>query len=583
VSEPSVRRFRGRLLAILATGILVRIVYVLLQPRFDPAFARPILDGAYYTDLARSLASGGSVPGVYYMPPLYPWALAAFFRLFGESWSVIYVIQHAAIVVAAGLLALVARRAAGDAAGLGTAALALLYHPALFFASRPLGEPLALLLLSAAVLLASRDDTGSAAGAGVASGLASLVRPNVLPLPFVWAAREAGRKAWGRAALLAAGTVLMLLPTACHNHAVSGHWIPVSANGGIVFWLGNAPGAVGVYTPSAGFTGALATQQQESINEAGARAGRRLDAVEADGFWWREGLSARGADPAGTLKLLGLRAGLTLDNAEHGLDYAPALDRNPARWVAPLPFALLLALALFGLVAVGAKGTGGFPLWSAVLVAAAAPLAFYVSSRHRLPVAFLLTVPAGAGLAMLPKTRRWIPFAAALAALAGSLAWPSRDLVRSEHAAGLASLADLQRKNGDLASAVESARRATELDPSSAVAWFNRGVVEAVRGNVAEAERDYLAALAADPTQPDAAANLAGILVASGRAAEAPPLLEKALAVWPRHSVGWTNLVVAYAASGDLGRARDAVRRGEVAGVALDPDLVKTVQGDDGR
>src|SRR6185436_17149901 len=111
--------------------------------------------------------------------------------------------------------------------------------------------------------------------------------------------------------------------------------VPVSANGGVVFWLGNAPGAVGVYTPAAGFTGSLATQQREAIDEASARAGRALDAVEADGFWWREGLRVRAADPAGTIALLIRRALLTIDSAEHGLDYAPALDENPLRFAAP--------------------------------------------------------------------------------------------------------------------------------------------------------------------------------------------------------------------------------------------------------
>jgi tetratricopeptide (TPR) repeat protein len=274
---------------------------------------------------------------------------------------------------------------------------------------------------------------------------------------------------------------------------------------------------------------------------------------------------------------------LTLDSAEHGLDYAPALDANPLRFAAPLPFAFLLGLAVFGVAALGFARTGGFALWSSVLVAAAAPLVFYVSSRHRLPLAFLLAVPAGTGFAALGTTRRYLPYAAGAGALALSLAVPSGDFVQTEKASALAVVADVQRKAGELDAAAETSRRATELDASNAVAWFNRGVVEAARGNPAEAERAYRAALAADPAQPDAAANLAGLLVKSGRASEAPPPLEKALAAWPRHTVGWTNLVVAYAASGDRARALDAVRRASGLGVTLDPELVKSVEGADRR
>jgi tetratricopeptide (TPR) repeat protein len=347
----------------------------------------------------------------------------------------------------------------------------------------------------------------------------------------------------------------------------------------VVFWLGNAPGAIGVYTPVAGFTGALHTQQQEAITEGSARAGRTLDALESDTFWWREGLRARAADPWGTITLMARRAILTLDNAEHGLDYAPALDANPLRFAAPVPFAVLLGLAVFGLAAVGYARTGGFPVWSSLLVAAAAPLIFYVSSRLRLPVAFLLAIPAGVGVAALRTTRRVLPCAAGAVALALSAAVPSGDAMRSEQASALSVLADVQRGAGELDAAARTSRRATELDGTNPIAWFNRGVIEEARGNAAEAERAYRAALAADPAQPDAAANLAGLLVAAGRATEAAPALERALAAWPRHTVGWTNLVIAYAAMGDRARALDAARRAAGSGVALDPELLKTVGG----
>jgi len=573
-----------KLTAILGAGFVLRIAYVLLQPRFDPLFARPILDGATYVALARAFASGGAPAGVFYMPPLYPWALSAFLRTFGEVWTLLFMAQQAALVASAGVLALVARRVAGDAAALATAALVLLYHPLLFFASRPLGETASLLLLAAGLAAVSRESERSGLAAGLSVGIASLARPNLLPLAPVWAAWELSRKHAGRAALLLAAAVVAIVPAAWHNHAaLPGHVVPVSANGGVVFWLGNAPGAVGVYTPVAGFTGSLQTQQAESIAEASARAGRPLDAVESDAFWWREGLRARAADPVGTMGLVARRLALTLDNAEHGLDYPPALDANPLRFAAPLPFAVLLGLAIFGLSAWGFARTGGVPLWSAVVVAIAAPIVFYVSSRHRLPLAFLLTVPAGAGVAAIGSTRRILPYALAAGAIGLSFGLPTGDYVRTERAGYLAILSEVQLKSGELAAGAETAKRATELDPGNAIAWFNRGVIEAARGDQGAAERAYRAALAADPVQPDAAGNLAGILIATGRAGEAAPFLEKALAAWPRHTVGWTNLVVAYAAAGDGAHARDAVRRALGLGVALDPDLVKTVEASEQR
>jgi 4-amino-4-deoxy-L-arabinose transferase-like glycosyltransferase len=114
-----VSTFGRRLLILLALAFAVRIGYVVVQPRFDPTFSRPILDGAYYVELAHAMASGSAAHGVYYMPPLYPWILAGLLSLFGEAWTLLYSIQQLAVVLAAGAMALVARRAAGRARGTG--------------------------------------------------------------------------------------------------------------------------------------------------------------------------------------------------------------------------------------------------------------------------------------------------------------------------------------------------------------------------------------------------------------------------------------------------------------------------------
>ncbi len=573
----------ARLAVVLGLGVAIRLAYVLVQPSFDPTFAHPILDGSYYTAAAHALAAGTAPPGVYYMPPLYGWGLSLFFRAFGEAWRTLFAIQHLAVVAAAAILSSVSRRAAGETAGLCTAAIVLLYHPAMFFASHPLGESWALLALAGSVALAFRMGPAQGAATGASVGLLSLLRPNFLPLAPVLAVGDAARRRFSRSLAVIAGSVAVLIPTLVHNASAGGHVVPVSANGGVVFWLGNAPGAAGVYTPSRGFSGNLATQQQEAIDEASRRAGRALDGAAADSFWWREGLRTRAADPAGTLVLVGRRLLLTLDNAEHGLDYTPSLDTDPVRFAAPLPFAVLFGLAVLGTAAIGFSRTGGFSLWSAVAVAAAAPLVFYVSSRHRLPLAFLLAVPAGIGAAALPSLRRLGPAVAGIAALALSLSVPSGDYLRTERASALAVLTDVEIKSGRADAAAELGKQATDLDPANAIAWFNRGYAEAARGRPEDAEQCYRAALRAEPAQPDAAANLAALLVVSGRGAEAVPALEKALAAWPRHTVGWTNLVVAYASIGDRAGALSAARRAAAFGVSLDPDLVKSVEAESSR
>ena len=145
-------------------------------------------------DWARSLVGGHGEPaGAFYLAPLYPHLLAGFLQFVGESWRLLYVIAapHGGgrrVLPRAGRPS----RESGRSGALLAASMALLYHPAAFFASRPIGEPVALLLAALGVYLYSRSSTASAALAGLAFGLATLARPNLLLIAAGLALVEAG-------------------------------------------------------------------------------------------------------------------------------------------------------------------------------------------------------------------------------------------------------------------------------------------------------------------------------------------------------------------------------------------------------
>jgi tetratricopeptide (TPR) repeat protein len=574
--------------ALLAAALAARVAYAIAGPGSDPTFTRPALDGAYYASWARGLAAGtGSPGGAFYLAPLYPHALAAFFAGFGERWVLLAIAQGAAGIAAALLLAALSRKHAGELAGLCTAALALAYHPLMFFGARPLGEALAIPLLALAVFLADRDGRAGAWGAtGVVGGIAALARPNLLLVPAALLVPLVRRRAWIPAAALAAGTLAAVLPVAVRNLAVSGHLVPISANDGITLYHGNGPGALGVFTPPEGFSGDPLRQRDEATSRASALSGRRLDAVEADRFFRREAVRVRLADPAGTAALAGYRVLLLLDDFEHGLDYAPFLDTNPFRWSAPVPFALLAGLACAGLVALGARTSGGAAVWTAIAAAALVPVVFYVSSRYRLPFSVLLAVPAGAGASVLAGTvaaaspaRRWGGLLAGLACALLSLCVPSGRLVRSETAGALANRGVAFQKQGDLAAAERDLRAALAIDASASAVWYNLAVVLEASGRGAEAERAYVEALSREPGHAESSGNLAALLLRRGDAEAAIPVLRRALASRPGSEVLWTNLVVALASAGRAEEARRAARDAAGAGVTLDPELLAAVGG----
>jgi len=309
-------RFAIRLGIVLGLGFLLKLGYVMTQALYDPTYALPLVDGAYYIEWAEALAGGRAGPAAghpneiysaFYLAPLYPLLLSLFVRVFDTDFGLLYYVQQMGMTAAAGMLALAVRRITGETAALATAALFMLYHPLLYFAARPLGEPLASLLLTGSLLAATTlRGIKSPLLSGLLVGIAALARPNFLLVPLVWAARDLRRADWGRAGLLLGAVVVAVSPVAIRNFDVSGHLVPVSANSGMTLYHGNGPGGVDGHTP--GFSGRLSAQQKESTRLASFWAERDLDPVEADGWWRGAAIRARLADPLETAGLL-LRRG----------------------------------------------------------------------------------------------------------------------------------------------------------------------------------------------------------------------------------------------------------------------------------
>jgi tetratricopeptide (TPR) repeat protein len=577
------RGFGGVLGLLLAAGLAARVAYVVAQPASDPSFARPVLDGAYHLALARAESEGGAGPGgAYYLAPGYAFFLAAVVGPAGEvDFALLYILQHAMVVAAAGLLAIVGRRRIGSGAGLGAATLLLLYRPMLFFASAPLSEALAILLLSVALVLCCDERRWTPAAAGIVSGVASIVRPNLLLVPLAWAGIDLGTRRIARGTAVLLGLAAVLLPVAARNARVSGHAVPISANAGITLFHGNGPGAEGGYTRPPGFSGSLAGQREEATRIASSRAGRELDDVEADRFWGAAALKTRLAEPLDTVVLLFKKGVLSLSSTELALDYAPALDANPWRWVAPLPLGVILGLAVAGAIVLGFRGSGGAVTWSAILACGASLGIFYVSSRYRLPAAALLCVPAGGGAAVLlsrgPRPRRLAAWTAAVAVALGSMLLPTFGIVDRTEAEALSNRAVARVAAEDRAGAEKDLREALRRDPTSVAAWFNLGTFLAESGETRAAEDAYREALRHDPSHVESAGNLAFLMLRVGRAADALPILERAIAARPHDSACWNNLVAARVMLGDLEGARAAVERATGLNVTLDPGLLEVV------
>ena len=326
------------------------------------------------------------------------------------------------------LIASIARRAAGDRAGIVAAALAAVYPPLVFMPAYVLSETVysTLALATALVLGSNQGQTrvkpgsepgqtgvrpgsdpfltvtpGVAAFAGFLTGIAILTRPATLFfLPFLtlWMVRK-------RASI--AATVFLLTATLCvipwtvRNHRVYGRWIAVASEGGVTFWTGNHPLAVG--------DGDLAANPVIKRAELEFRAAHpALTPEQLEPLYYRDALDWIRRDPTAWLALMARKAWYTV------VPLGPSYALHSTRYVAAsvVPYLLVLPAAIAGALSwrhTRRSGGSPAPLWLMAAGTVAAGLVFFPQERFRIPVidpALIVTAALGAGLRNHERTDR---------------------------------------------------------------------------------------------------------------------------------------------------------------------------------
>ena len=233
-----------RLLLLVAVAVGLRAVPLLIWPELAP-----IRDEASYVALAeRWLHGDGVVPTSHgwLWAPLYPALLALHKLLFGAFTA----IRWTQVLLSALSTALVFRlgtRLGGARVGLMAGWLYALEPTLIAFSHYLWTEHLYALLLLLVIegTLRARDRTLPASILpGVALGVAVLMRGvGTYALPFLLPAllwgRLTDRRAWARAALLAASVLLVVLPYSVYASRKFGGLVIVDTSVGFNMWLGN--------------------------------------------------------------------------------------------------------------------------------------------------------------------------------------------------------------------------------------------------------------------------------------------------------------------------------------------------------
>jgi 4-amino-4-deoxy-L-arabinose transferase-like glycosyltransferase len=363
-------------------------------------------DEREYLSLARSLAAGhgfvydgdlaAGTGDPFGRAPGYP----AFLALAGggrgsgdEVPPSVKIVQS--MVGALGVLAVaaLAGRLAGARAAIAAGFLAAIHPPLVALSARAFSEalfwPLGL-TLAWAFDRAMTDDRAASRHAwlcGVLAGLLILVRPGLI----LWLPLAAGWAFWRRRPYVAiaclAGAALAIGPWTARNYSHYGRVVLVAAEGGVTFWTGNHPLAIG--------DGDLAANPDLARAKQALRARHPgVTEEQMEPVYYREAFRWIASHPLQWLALEVRKVFYLV------VPIGPSYQVHSARYYAAsaIPYVALLALALVALRRVAVRRTPG--LWLLLASSVVACLVFFPSERFRIPVIDpALIVAAGAALA----------------------------------------------------------------------------------------------------------------------------------------------------------------------------------------
>ena len=242
-------------IAIFLVAAVLRLVYV-FQVRYTPFFQTLGLDAQYFDRWARALASGRGTDGAYFMSPLYPYFLAAVYRLFGRDLLVVRLLQMILGSLSCVLVYIVGREAFDRRVAIAAGLVSACYGALIFYDGSMVLAPLLVFLNLLALLLLLRADrighSALYALAGASLALAAVGRAAALvfaPVAVWWmlarargaatAGAGSGRRVPGtalrRAAVFLAGMAVVIAPVTVRNLVASGDFVLITSNGGLNF------------------------------------------------------------------------------------------------------------------------------------------------------------------------------------------------------------------------------------------------------------------------------------------------------------------------------------------------------------
>ncbi len=610
-------------------AIAVRALH-LFQMHGSPLYDVLICDAWQYDQWAQRIAAGEWLGGseVFYQTPLYPYALAVLYAVFGHSVWLVRMAQAVLGSLACVFLARAGSRFFSAPIGWVSGILLALYPPAIFFDGIVQKASLDLVLTTALVWVAAAAQEKPRltlfGAAGVLFGAVILNRENaavLLPVVLAWIVwlswSDPLKTRCVRSLVFCLAMAAVLLPVGLRNFYVGRAFLLTTSQIGPNFYIGNHLGARGGYESLRAMRGDPLHESQDARLLAEELLERRpLSPTEVSRYWLARSWSDIQSDPASWLRLLAWKWFLTWNALElvdaesiraHGQFSAVLGGMGQV-----LHFGVLCPLAVLGLWWTRRDWRRLGLLYALLLAYAAAVTLFYVLARYRYPLVPVTAMFAATGLVGLwerVRTRNWardwagareVVFGFALAVpVAVACNWPLPGLYNDavnyfnvgimmlnvgRTADGIAMLERAEKidpkfsatyyglgqaslSKGDLAQAGDYFEQAIRLDPNVAAVYVEAASVIQKQGDPARAAEYLRQAIAIDPLLANAYRPLARIELTRGHAAEALGYLRRVVELEPGSATAHSDLGTALMSQGEL---KDAVAELREA-VHLDP------------
>lgn len=352
-------------------------------------------EGRGYTKLEKGLpAEDYSAVGY---PPLYPFFLAAIYKLVGYSYPAVWGSQAIIGATTCILIYLLAKTAFNQTTAVFSAIISTFYFELVLYTGMLLTETLYIfLVLVTFIYLFKAFEQKNNIGfllAGIFSGLSALTRPIILiflAFLIIWGLK--GDRYRKGALFFILCLFLVILPWIARNSLVYHQFIPITA-GGDNFWIGNNPKANG----ECFFT-------DEMLKD-------NLSHLELNYEGYKRGLIFIAWHPARFLLLSLKKISLfwSLLRIEGWWPHMQGLDRLMSIEFSFFSAAFILTFGILGIVfSFKEKNIHRFWLRNFVFLCPLSLIPFFVEARYRIPIYPFMIIFTGYALTLLPDIKKGI-------------------------------------------------------------------------------------------------------------------------------------------------------------------------------